>query len=178
MSIAQNKPNFVSIILGGLMLSPFLLWGAWSYIWWDMGRDRTVREVMPSVSDWPHAVQELHANLVATHPELNMDGFLMYGVPGPHSVSEAAFRIHDADQTTFDLLKSELQLVEIEPDHRMLGWGRVVVEKTTPEWWISADDDGTYYACQNLLDGEDGDLYVVAYASGTKMIYISYHFNF
>ena len=89
---------------------------------------------MPSISDWPDAVQDLHATLVASHPELNMDGFLIRGKPGPHTIDVAAFRISDADQKTFDSLRSELKLVEIEHHHRVADWGRAVVEKATPRW--------------------------------------------
>ena len=67
-----------------------------------------------------------------------MDGFLIRGKPGPHTIDVAAFRISDADQKTFDSLRSELKLVEIEHHHRVADWGRAVVEKATPQWWITA----------------------------------------
>ena len=175
----NDKPNLViPITICVVVLAPFVIWDAWSYIWWNMWRDRTVRDVLPSVSDWPYAIQELHSALIKSDPNLKMDGYLMYGEPGPFSADEAAFRIHNCSKATFSALKSELQLVEIAPDHRMAGWGRIVVEKANPEWWVSADEEGNYYACQNLRDGEEGPLFVVAHATVTNTIYISYHFNF
>lgn len=175
----EKKPTFkIPIFLVGLLLATFLIWGVWSYLWWGMGRDRTVRQLLQTPSDWPHTVKELHDTLLNNHPDLSMDGYLMCGAPGPFSVDEAAFRIHESTPTIYDALKSGLELVEIEPDHPMAGWGRIVVEKATSEWWAHPDDKATYYASKNLLDGEEGPLYVVAYSPVTHTIYVSYHFNF
>lgn len=165
------------LFLGFAALAAFMLLFGWSYIWF--WHDSTPRGILVSTADWPDAVQQLHEKLVAIDPAIDVDGYLTHGQPGPFSVSEAAFRVCHSSPEIVDALKNELKLVSIKSNHRLAGWGQVVIDKASNEWWASPRfNDTQIFASQPLLDGEEGDLYVVAYESATNTIYISYHFNF
>ncbi len=178
MSTEHKESRYLlSAIVGFLLVSLSLLAVDGAFFWYTTGH--MPRGVLESTDDWPYAMQQLLENLRLVDPSIEMDGYLMYGMPGPYSVSEAAFRIHDASPQVLIALKTELQLVPIQSDHQMAGWGRIVVEKVSEDWWVPLDQDGSnIFASQHLLDGGEGDLYVIAHEPATNSIYISYHFNF
>lgn len=132
-----------------------------------------------STADWPHAVQQLHSDLSDVDSTIVMDGHLIAGSPGPHSINEAVFRIHNTSPELIAKLNAVLNLVPIEPEHDLSRWGDVVVKNSSNEWWpASCGGKAELFASKPLLDGEEGDLYVVARENSTKTIYICYHFNF
>lgn len=174
----SNYVKLTTALVVGALLVPLLLLIAWGILYSLGTRDRTVRKELQSVRDWPGHVQEIHNALINHDPDLDMQGFLLRGTPGPYSVDVAAFRIINAKEGTFEALGSELQLAAIEPDHQLAGWGQTVVEGSSADWWVPPEVDSSYYASQHLLDGGEGPLYVVAYTPKNSTIYISYHFNF
>ena len=154
-----------------LLVTPFLASGC--------RRASDVPTVLTSPEDWPNAVRDLRNSLTATTPSLRMDGHLLSGKPGPNSIGEAVFRVHNASVETFEQLKSTLQLVPVAPEDDLAKWGDFVVKNSSGQWWAANDQDGTeLYASQNLLEGEEGDLYVVARETSSGTVYVCYHFNF
>ncbi len=162
----------------GILLLPIIGWSGCLFVKHIDRIDRTRVESMNSPSDWPPDVQDLHALLLKTDPTLAMDGLLLDGAPGPSSVSAAAFRVSHATPALFSQIQSHLQLVAITRDDRTEAWQRNMIDDVPPDWCVASQESASFYASQNLVAGEDGDWFLVAFASETNTIYIHYLRNF
>jgi len=166
-----NTKRFRRMLFLALILLPLLIAGC--------GRHRSGPILLTSTSGWPLPVQDLFEELVALAPSIKMDGHLISGVPGPHSITTAVFRVHNVNAEVFDRMKETLELAPIGPTHKLAKRGESVVKNTSTEWWATeTKGDVELFVSQHWLDGEEGDLYTVANEPSTNTAYIHYYFNF
>jgi len=169
--VGYNTKRFQRMLFLALIFLPLLVASC--------SRNRDGPKLLTSISSWPLPVKDLFEELVALAPSIKMDGHLISGAPGPHSITTAVFRVHNVNTEVFERLKKTLELVPIGPTHKLAKRSESVVKNTSTEWWAAeTQEDVELFVSQHWLDGEEGDLYTVANEPPTGTIYIHYYFNF
>ncbi len=58
------------------------------------------------------------------------------------------------------------------------GVEREVARHALADWWIQPTDKTQYFVSKNVLEGGEGDMYVLAADAERKRVYRHYYFNF
>jgi hypothetical protein len=121
-------------------------------------------------NEWPRPIQAIHERLIAGQSAMTMEGYLQrvslldkYGI----------FQIHNATPEALEFLTEELKL---SPSPRAK---QPIYFRSEGVPWASEEHGPVEtFVSEGVLNGDEGDLYAVAYETETKTIFIEYRFNF
>ena len=153
----------------GLLCAPYALY---TYSW----RDTTPRGPLTSPKTWPKPIRDLSAEAKRSGVDVDqLEVFLLYGRLGD-TVSTVICRLPESSGT-FEFLRKQLELQPVSAEKVERVRDEVARLAPPPEWWASSGET-ELFASRHLLEGGEGDLYVVARDPEQHRIFIHYDFNF
>ena len=160
------------VSIGALIAIVVLFCAVVRYQW----RDTTPRGILRNFSDWPEPVQQLKLNLddkPTSDPSFQV--FLLYGQPA-QILSTVICKI-DYSAETFQTIESSLKLSPVKHADAIQIHRQVVATRSN-DWWPATDSNADYFACQSVINGDEGPLYWVAVDRSLGRILVYYYFNF
>lgn len=149
------------------------------FAWYIYGsRDTTPRGPLPSRQDWPEPIRDLNAKMtdagIAVEP---FEVFLVYGQPGS-TLSTVICRMPDSPAVVEFLKEAIGMLPEAGKNLQYLEMvERGVAADAPDDWWIGPQDATPIFVSKNVLEGGEGDMYVLAHAPKRNRVYFHYYFN-
>jgi hypothetical protein len=125
-------------------------------------------------TEWPDPIQTVHRKLIAGQSAMTMQGYFPYNdFEHRQTTDNAIFLIREATPEAMNFLTQELNLSQYP------GLEQPIYFYRESALWASRDKGPIEtFVSQGVLDGDEGHLYAIVYETGTKTIYIEYHFNF
>jgi len=160
------------LVLLAIVSAPF----AWHFYAW---RDTTPRGPLPTRQDWPEPIRDLHSKMteagISAEP---FEVYLVYGQPGS-TLSTVICRMPHSVEVVDFLKKSIGMLPEDGKNPRYLeSVGREVAAYVPAEWWIDPQDELPAFVSKNVIEGGEGDMYVLVADAKRNRISLHYYFNF
>ena len=104
--------------------------------------------------------------------------FLIEGQPGS-TLSTVICRLPDSNGVV-DFLKDTIGLLpEGDKNPVYVNYVERQVGRSAPSgWWVDSKDQAQYYASKNVIEGGEGDMYLMASDEDHNRVYLYYYFNF
>src|SRR5688572_15621262 len=95
-----------------------------------------------------------------------------------HTVKRAK-ELHDAGNSVWQIEeKLAAEGFKTEGGSRISQHAKRDAQFVPPDWWPASDSTVEYFASRGVLNGDEGDLYVVAHERQQRRIFIHYYYNF
>jgi len=164
--------SIVILTILALVSAPF----AW-YVY--ACRDTTPRGPLIGSSNWPEPIRDLHAAMVNSGIDVEpFEVYLIQGRPGD-TISTVICRM-PASVPAFEFLKAKLGMQTLPADKKdYAGFvKREITRFAPPDWSTFAEENAEYLASRGILEGDEGDLYLVAHDPAHDRLFLHYYFNF
>lgn len=176
--MARSEPQsagkwFVAVVVVFVVAFVVVPYALFLYSW----RDATRRGPLVHRTSWPRPIQKLYSSMERDGQVSNSFGvYLLQGRPGDTD-STVVCRLPDSS-AAFEFLEQHLELRPVAFNQQISRFTSELVRLAPPDWCAPTTDKTQWYMSRRFLEGDEGDLYVVARDAAAKRIYIHYHFNF
>jgi hypothetical protein len=153
--------------------------GARFALYFHSWRDTTPRGPLHTPQEWPEPIRDLHSKMsdagIVAEP---FEVFLVYGRPGS-TLSTVVCRMPDSAEVVTFLKEAIGMLPEAGKNPRFLERvERELAARAPVGWWVEPQDETPIFVSKNVVEGGEGDMYVLAHDATRKLVYLYYYFNF
>jgi hypothetical protein len=176
---AQSHLGLILLAIATFVMLLLIVPCAWmGYAW----RDITPREPLTEQSSWPLPLRDLRAAATRRGIDMaEMEAYLVNGRPG--DMDSTVFCRMPESPNVLEFLKRELELRPLainggDVNQRLAPGFRVPKSLAPAKWWETNHSSTELFVSRRMLEGDEGDLYVVVRDPTRRLIFIRYYYNF